>query len=109
MSERVITKLFQSFDDLEQAISLARDAIIKQNPVPFELLRRVATYQKTLEHQRRLGHSLGDLIAEANWEEVSRHVRMINGMSDLIHADARQLVAKILDTSSADEHDKQLA
>ena len=105
MGQTVITKLFKSFDELERTIQLARHAVVTKDPVPFELLRRIDTYDKTLQQQRRLGQSLCDLVAEGNWPEVSKHVKMINGLSALIHTDAMELVSEVLGTPHAEKAD----
>jgi hypothetical protein len=92
---QIIKKLFDSLDSLERSIALAKRALHTQEPVAENMLKRVAYYEEVLVKQRKLAHGLCGYIAEGNWLEVTRHIKLINGLSSLIHEDAQNFVTEI--------------
>lgn len=96
MPQAIVKKLFDSLSELERSISLAKKTLSAKDPIPLDLLKRVAYYEEVLLKQKTLAKSLCDCIATENWDEVSRHVRLINGLSSLIHDDAKGLVTQLI-------------
>ncbi len=92
MSSQVVKKLFKSLDDLEQSISRAKKVLASQDPIPLEIMRRVASYDDILCKQRKLAKRLCNYIVAGDWEEVTRHMRLINGLSAMVQEEARFLV-----------------
>ncbi len=105
MPHAIIKKLFDSLDELERSISLAKKSLSARNPLPEELLKRVSYYEEVLAKQRKLAVSLCDFVAVGNWDEVTRHVRLINGLSSLIHDDAKVLIAQVVSGQNAQTDD----
>lgn len=96
MAYEVVNKLFQSLDELGRAIGLAKRTVeARKNPSP-DLLKRISYYEEILLKQRRLAEAMCNYIKQDKWDEVTRHVKLINGLSSLIHEDARELVTQIL-------------
>lgn len=96
MPQNVIRKLVASFDQLEKSIGTAKEALLRRNPVPMDLMRRIASYEEVLNKQRSLTRTLCRHIAEANWEEVSRHIKLINGLSAMVHKDAGEVMNAVM-------------
>ncbi len=93
MKKIVIRRLFQSFVELDRAISSAKEALSKRKDVPEALMQRIRTYEEILDKQRSLATSLCGHASLGNWEEVARHVKLINGLSFMIRDDAREILA----------------
>lgn len=96
LSQSAIKKLFSSFEKLEQSILLAKQALLAQDPLPFTFLKRISNYEDVLTKQRRLATSLCKHMSENNWPEVSRHVKLINALSEMLHDDARHMIQGVL-------------
>ena len=88
----IINRLFSSFTELEQAISSARKTLASRDSVPVEIVTRLSSYDGILSKQRNLATDLCEHITAGNWDEVSRHVSLINGLSALIRDDARAIL-----------------
>jgi hypothetical protein len=106
MQNNIIDRLFSSFTDLEQAIESAKVTLSKKETVPPEILERLRSYDGILVKQRALASTLCDHINKGNWDEVSRHVGLINGLSAMIRDDARAILTSLslnTDTKQDDE------
>jgi hypothetical protein len=95
MSTTIIERLFASFSELEQAIVGAKETLKKKENVPQEVFERLGSYDGILAKQRSLASSLCNHIEAGNWDEVSRHVSIINGLSSLIRDDARAILSSL--------------
>ncbi|MBL7662246.1 hypothetical protein JNK13_05785 [bacterium] len=94
MAHDVVVKLFTSLDELERAVRLAKSSFTSISSKNPEILRRVEAYEEMLLKQRKLAQALADYIDLGNWDEVSRHIKLINGLSIMIQDDAKALVAE---------------
>lgn len=95
MNTGIIEKLFSSFTDLETAIKSARKTLEQKGSISQEVLERLDSYDGILTKQRNLAKSLCDHIRVSNWDEVSRHVGLINGLSSMIRDDARAILSSL--------------
>jgi hypothetical protein len=95
MQPNIIDRLFSSFADLEQAIESAKQTLARKENVPQEIIERLNSYDGILEKQRGLASSLCHHIDQGNWDEVSRLVGLINGLSAMIRDDARSILASL--------------
>jgi hypothetical protein len=93
MEENIITRLFASFSDLEQAIEGAKKTLAQRESVPEKVMTRLKSYDGILARQRTLAVSLCEHINKNNWDEVTRHVNLINGLSSMIRDDARAILS----------------
>ncbi len=93
MKKIIVRRLFQSFIELEKAISTAKSTLLKQKEPSQQVLDRIKTYEEILEKQRELATALCGHASLGNWEEVARHVKLINGLSFMIRDDARDILA----------------
>jgi hypothetical protein len=104
MQENIIERLFDSFKDLESAITSARTTLAQKGELPEEVAKRLSSYDTILARQRNLAHELCEHINAGNWGEVSRHVGLINGLSGMIRDDARAILSALsLNTDRAPE------
>ena len=110
MQDNIINRLFSSFSDLEQAIESAKTTLSRKESVPEEILTRLKSYDGILAKQRCLATALCDHINKGNWDEVTRHVSLINGLSAMIRDDARAILSSLaLNTDTEQEgEDKNL-
>ena len=95
VNPNIIQKLFQSFTELEDAIVSAKDTLNKRGEIPVEIMNRLNSYDGILLKQRNLAHSLCAHINNGEWDEVSRHVGLINGLSAMIRDDAKAILCLI--------------
>ena len=106
-SDNIIDRLFASFSELETAIESAKKTLAAKKSVPTEVINRLNSYDGILERQRGLAGDLCRFINEGNWNEVARHVGLINGLSAMIRDDARAILQSIsLNSDPAVEEDK---
>ena len=106
MQNNIIDRLFSSFSELETAIDSAKSTLAKKQSIPAEIMERLNSYDGILAKQRALATSLCEHINRGDWDEVSRHVGLINGLSSLIRDDARAILGALAlnsDQSSEDE------
>lgn len=109
MQTNIIERLFSSFSDLEQAIQSAKTTLEKKQSVPKEIIERLSSYDGILAKQRKLALELCDHIDRGNWDEVSRHVGIINGLSAMIRDDARSILSSLnLNTDQKEDADQNL-
>ena len=95
MQSNIIERLFASFTDLEEAITKARTTLSKRDSVPDGVVKRLQSYDSILVKQRALASSLCEAIAQKDWDQVSRNVGLINGLSAMIRDDARAILQAI--------------
>ena len=91
----IVDRLFRSFEDLEKAIGSARKTLEERGEVPEEVVARLNSYDSILEKQRTLAHRLCENIKKGNWDEVTRQVGLINGLSGMIRDDARAILSSL--------------
>lgn len=99
MESNIIERLFASFTELESAITKARSTLESRNTVPEGVVRRLESYDSILAKQRSLAVALCESIAQKNWDEVNRHVTLINGLSAMIRDDAKAILEALSTTS----------
>jgi hypothetical protein len=95
MEPRIIEKLFASFTELEGAITKARQTFKSRESVPEGVVKRLESYDTILSKQRSLAVALCEAIAQKDWDEVTRHVTLINGLSAMIRDDAKAILSAI--------------
>lgn len=93
MKNLAIKRIFDSFSELENALSTAKRALENCENPPHDLLERISAYERVLEKQRNLATSLCGHATFGDWDEVARHIRIINGLSVMIRDDAREVVS----------------
>jgi hypothetical protein len=127
MDLSIIDRLVESLSELAQTITAARQALAQRAAPPATILQRLDQYEVLLDKQRELASSLCRLCnhpgpqtddslpsdesmgseqsgqtegpaAPALWEDVARHVRLINGLSTMIRDDARDILASLSDS-----------
>jgi len=101
MSEALIDKLLQSFEELDQCISVTKQVLSEKDGVPKEVLDRVGQYPSIVNKQRDLASNLRSYISSQNWEEVARHVKLINGLSAMIRDDAQAILSGSISVESS--------
>ena len=99
MSESLVDKLLKSFDDLDRCITVTRDVLTTKQGVPEDVVQRVNQYADIVRKQRDLALSLRSHLTTQNWEEVTRHVRLINGLSSMIRDDAQAILSGAIQSS----------
>ena len=109
LQQLVIDRLFDSFKDLERAIGSAKRALGDKPEPPKEILERIDGYQNILDKQKSLATALCGYAKVRNWDEVARHVKLINGLSAMIRDDAREIVAGMQPNFSAPEKELMLS
>ena len=92
MKKIIVRRLFQSFSELERAIRSAKAVLNDKGDAPEELLERIRTYEQILDKQRSLATAMCGHASLGNWDEVARHVKLINGLSYMIRDDARDII-----------------
>jgi hypothetical protein len=95
MESTIIERLFESFTELESAISKARTTLNQRESVPSGVLRRLESYDTILAKQRSLAVALCEAITKKNWDDVTRTVSLINGLSAMIRDDAKAILEAI--------------
>ena len=92
MSQRLVEKLMASFEELEKSIELTSGSLRKKSGVPVHIMQHVEQYKRIVGKQRALAKQLEVHIERQDWKEVSRHVKLINGLSSMIRDDAQALL-----------------
>lgn len=105
MQSNIIERLFTSFQDLETAIESAKKTLAQKATVPAEILTRLNSYDGILAKQRSLATTLCTHINKGEWDEVSRHVNLINGLSAMIRDDARAILSALAVNSDHQEEE----
>lgn len=106
MQNNIVDRLYASFTELETAIHSAKATLKSKSSVPQEIIRRLDSYDGILAKQRNLAEDLCHFIDAGNWDEVNRHVSLINGLSAMIRDDARSILSSLaLNTDSQEDED----
>lgn len=92
-TEVLVGKLMDSFDDLDRCIEMTKEVLAQKKNVPSEVLHRIEQYSDVVLKQRALAEHLKSHIENENWDEVTRHVKIINGLSAMIRDDAQSILA----------------
>ena len=95
MQDNIIERLFASFGDLEKAINSAKRTLAQKESVSPEIIKRLDSYDGILIKQKDLATTLCQHIKAGNWDEVTRHVSLINGLSAMIRDDARAILSAL--------------
>ena len=90
----LVEKLLESFDKLERCIEITRDVLAEREGVPADVVARINQYGYIVSKQRALADTLRFHLENRNWSEVSRHVKLINGLSSMIRDDAHDILVK---------------
>ena len=98
-NKNIIERLFSSFEELEQAIESAKSNLQLKGCATDEILVRLGNYDDILTKQRHLAHALCEYIDQGDWDQVARHVSLINGLSALIKDDAKSILTSITSDS----------
>ena len=93
MSDSLVQKLLKSFDELERCIEVTKRVLSEKEGVPTDVIQRVEQYSGIVSKQRLLTGELESCLAREDWAEVSRRVRIINGLSSMIRDDAQSILA----------------
>lgn len=109
MNHTVIKRLFESFAELERAISSAKTTIQAKEDPPLHVLERIQMYEEILVKQRALATALCGHATLGNWPEVSRHVQLINALSAMIRDDARDVLAGFRPALNREERELMLS
>lgn len=104
MSSGLVDKLLESIDDLERCIGVTKEVLMSKPGIPSEWLTRVSQYCDIVAKQRALAESLRMHLDAHNWDQVSRHVKLINALSSMIREDAQAILAGEI-TSPDDSED----
>lgn len=99
MAGDLVEKLLTSFDDLDRCIAHTRSALAEKQGVPDDVLSRVEQYSSIVSKQRDLALGLKEHLSQQNWDEVARHVRLINGLSSMIRDDAQAILTGAKDVA----------
>lgn len=105
MSDTLVTKLLESFDELERCIAVTREVLAQKDGVPVDVLSRVSQYGEIVAKQRKLAVELRAHLLRQDWEEVGRHVKLINGLSSMIRDDAQSILLGAYDAQQAQKTD----
>ena len=92
-TEVLVSKLMESFDDLDKCISITKDVLSQKDNIPLEVINRIEQYSDIVTKQRTLTSDLKKYIDSQDWDEVTRHVKIINGLSAMIRDDAQAILA----------------
>ena len=109
MADSLVEKLITSFDELERCIEVTKQVLGEKDDVPEDVLVRVEQYSGIVAKQRSLTGELQDCLDREDWAEVSRRVRIINGLSSMIRDDAQGILAAAYqdDTVELEKDDKE--
>lgn len=105
MRHIIFKRLFDSFAELENAISSAKKTLERKSNCSLDLLDRVQNYEAILKKQRALAADLAIHVVKEDWKEVSRHVQIINGLSTMIRDDAREILSGLQLTVTPEERE----
>lgn len=92
MAQQLVEKLLSSFDELERSIEITRESMAQKPGVPADVLSRLEQYSEIVRKQRQVASELTVAIEAGRWDEVSRSVKVINGLSSMIRDDAQQIL-----------------
>ena len=105
MQKNIIDRLFQSLTELESAINGAKATLLKNGNPALAVIERLNSYDEILQKQRNLAGELCVHINKQEWDEVNRHVSLINSLSSLIRDDARSILSSLSANSDFQEEE----
>jgi len=105
MQHVIIERLSTSISKLEGAIQQAADNLSQRENVSEKIRGRVDSYKGICAMQRRFARSLKEHVENKNFQEITRIVNLINGLSAMIMDDVK-VVLHSLETGSEAEGDK---
>lgn len=108
MSESLVSKLLESFDELDRCISVTKEVLVNKPGVPADVVTRIAQYTEIVAKQRELAVELKEQVGRQNWIEVGRLVKIINGLSSMIRDDAQAILSGALTSESSLKEDQFL-
>lgn len=111
MASSIVEKLMNSFDELDRCITVTHEVLRDKPGITPDVLSRVEQYNLIVSKQRALAEELEACIVSENWDEVSRLVKLINGLSAMIRDDAQAIlnnVASPLTQKAGGERDEKL-
>ena len=97
MQNNIIERLFASIQNLEDSIAQARATLGAAPNAPADVISRLDSYKGICEMQRRFAHSIAKELVSGNFQEVSRLVNLVNGLSAMILDDVKVVVARVLE------------
>jgi uncharacterized coiled-coil protein SlyX len=106
MSQTGVQRLLDSITTLERSIELAKESFISSQDGKNEYVARIAQYEGVVAKQRNFISSLTEELAQQNWAEVARYMKLINALSSLIHEDARSLLNSLADQKQRKANDR---
>jgi hypothetical protein len=109
MSDALVDKLLESFDELDRCIAVTKEVLGNKKGVPEDVVSRVDQYSDIVSKQRSLAEELRSHISGQNWSEVARHVKLINGLSTMIRDDAQAILSGAYNAVSADKAEELLS
>lgn len=92
MNYGFLVSLISSLRELENSIRNAYSIVASRHPVNRDTLDRLEHYRSVIIKQRSLALDVIEAVNQKRWNEVKRHLKLINAMSELLHHDARNLV-----------------
>ena len=91
----ITSKLAASFDKVEECLVFARRIADQLEICPPSLRCRIDGYDAMLAKQRALTETLNERFQAEDWDEVSRQVRIIQGISKMMRQDAYELLSEL--------------
>jgi hypothetical protein len=88
----VLKRLSQAISQLEDAVFAAKDTIENKPEYPLAAIERLDHYLAIVAQQRSTLLTISDLIDAGKMEELTIEVQKVNGMSEMIRDDARELL-----------------
>lgn len=95
LKDSVIQKLSGSFANLERAITGAKERLCDNPNVAAGVVERIAQYEVVLAKQKSIADSLAESFAKEDFNEISRQINLINGLSSMIIEDAKQIIVSL--------------
>lgn len=93
MSVTLVNKLLSSFDELDRCIHLTLEVFANNDNISPDIVNRVEQYSAIVTKQRLLAKELELHIERNEFADVSRVVKLINGLSSMIKDDAQAILA----------------
>jgi len=97
----IIARLSKSIDELEHSIIQATEALSLKFGENHSTTIRLNEYNKAIQNQRKQIEKLTEAIQNNNFEEISRGVSIINGLSHMIKEDAKGLVESMFSENTS--------
>lgn len=91
MNESAMKQMFESLEKLDKTIHTAKSMLEDGANPSADLLRRMKTYEEILNKQKKLAKALCFYAQINEWEQVVRHVKIMNGLSQMMRDDALEV------------------